>query len=139
MMDTSKLTSKVSKILLEVITTHTTEHTNQLLKAIALQYEIDESELIEKYGTFALNIEISKNKKKQSNGSGDPSNTEPKKRGRKKKHREELIETEEFEYNGIVYLVDTQNNVYTYNVEQPVFVGTKLIDGRVKFLQSNNK
>jgi hypothetical protein len=134
-MDTSKLTSKVSKILLEVITSHTTEHTNQLLKTIASDYKIDQDELIEKYGLFALNIEIGKSKKKQSAVAGSSQNAEPKKRGRKKKHKEELIETEEFEYNGVTYLVDGNNNVYTYNIEQPVHIGTKLIDGRIKFTQ----
>jgi hypothetical protein len=34
-----------------------------------------------------------------------------------------------------VYLVDKDNNVYTHDVNRPVLVGTKLVDGRIKYLQ----
>lgn len=62
--------------------------------------------------------------------------TKPKKspvtKSRKKKQKEEVIETEEYEYEGVKYLVDNQNNVYTYNIEEPALVGEKLVDGTVK-------
>jgi hypothetical protein len=62
--------------------------------------------------------------------------TKPKKspvtKSRKKKQKEEVIETEEYEYDGVKYLVDNQNNVYTYNIEEPALVGEKLVDGTVK-------
>lgn len=58
---------------------------------------------------------------------------EKKKRGRKKKLKEELIETREYEFEGVKYLVDNDNNVYTYNIEAPVHVGEKLVDGTIAF------
>jgi hypothetical protein len=134
-MDSTKLTSKVSKLLFDVISTYVREHTNNVIELLAKDYNLDCDELKGKYGKLSPNIEIGKNKKKNQNGL-DGQCSEPKKRGRKKKIREELIETEEYVFNGVTYLVDNDNNVYTYNVEQPVLIGTKLIDGRVKFLQS---
>ncbi len=125
----SKLTTKVSKLLVEVINTHVKEHTNYLLNEIAKDFNISKDILFEKYGELPACIDMGKGKKKV-----DGKVTEPKKRGRKKKIKEELVETEEYEYNGVQYLVDKDNNVYTYNVEQPVLVGTKLIDGRIKFI-----
>jgi len=134
-LDNTKLTGKVSKILIDMITSHVTEHTDNLLKTIAQDNDLDYDMLKQKYGNVAPQIEIGKTKKKQSaNGNKEPS--EPKKRGRKKKHKEELVETEEYEYNGVTYLVDNDNNVYTYNTEAPTLIGTKLIDGRVKMLQA---
>ena len=56
-----------------------------------------------------------------------------KKRGRKKSLKEEYIETEEYTYNGTVYLVDGNHLVYTNNIEAPILVGEKLVDGTIKF------
>ena len=124
--DTGKLTNKVSKLLIEVISHHVREHTVTVLKAVATDHEIPFEELMEKYGMMTLSFDVSKPKKKA------PCSTEPKKRGRKKKQKEEMIETEEYQYEGVTYLVDKDNNVYTYDVDQPTYIGTKLIDGRVK-------
>ena len=55
-----------------------------------------------------------------------------KKRGRKKLVKEEYIETEEFMYCGITYLVDNNNLVYTNDIESPVLIGERLVDGTVK-------
>lgn len=124
--DTGKLTNKVSKLLIEVISHHVREHTLTVLKAVATDYEIPFDDLIDKYGTMSLSFDITKPKKKA------PRSTEPKKRGRKKKQKEEMIETEEYQYEGVTYLVDKDNNVYTYDVDQPTYIGMKLIDGRIK-------
>ena len=55
-----------------------------------------------------------------------------KKRGRKKIVKEEYIETEEYYYNGCTYLVDTNNLVYTSDIEAPVLIGERLVDGTIK-------
>jgi hypothetical protein len=57
----------------------------------------------------------------------------PKKRGRKKKQKDEYIDTEEYEYDGTIYLVDDKNTVYTNDVEAPTVVGERLVDGTIHF------
>lgn len=132
----SKLTTKVSKLLVDVIASHVSEHTDTVLKAIATEYNLNYEELKEKYGSITPLIDIGRKKKQSKTASanveGSDTTVEPKKRGRKKKLKEELVETEEYEYEGVTYLVDAENNVYTYNVDAPVLIGTKLIDGRIK-------
>jgi hypothetical protein len=130
---------KASKVLLDVLSNHVRNHSNEILISISKDYNINIDELTEKYGSKPITIDIGKNKKTKITHGPDGLPIEPKKRGRKKKQREELIETEEYEFNGIIYLVDNDNNVYTNNIEQPVFVGTKLIDGRIKFNVDNIK
>lgn len=61
----------------------------------------------------------------------------PQKRGRKKKEKEEFIETEECEYDGKVYLVDKKNVVYTNNMESPTIIGQRLVDGTIKFYNNS--
>lgn len=57
---------------------------------------------------------------------------ECKKRGRKKKkQKDEYIEAEEYEYEGVKYLVDGNNNVYSYDLERPALIGERLVDGTV--------
>jgi hypothetical protein len=130
-MDTVKISSRLAKLLVDVIGGHIKDHTKHVLTEIAKDYNMSLDDMLQKYGNIQPNIELGRSKKK---GANTVKNTEPKKRGRKKKMKEELIETEEYEYNGVTYLVDGENNVYTYNVDQPTFIGTKLIDGRIKFL-----
>jgi hypothetical protein len=129
-----KSSLKATKVLLEVISNHVKTHTYDLLSQIAKDYNISLDELKDKYSSRPLTIDIGKSKKNKATHGADGLPIEPKKRGRKKKLREELIETEEYEYNDKKYLVDNDNNVYTHNIEQPVYVGTKLIDGRIKFI-----
>lgn len=57
----------------------------------------------------------------------------PKKRGRKKKQKEEMIETEEIVYEGKTYLVDDKNTVYTNAPNAPVVVGERLVNNNIKF------
>ncbi len=134
-MDTVKISSRLAKLLVDVINGHVKEHTRNILTEVAKDNDLPLDDLLEKYGSIQPNIELGRGKKK---GTNQVRNTEPKKRGRKKKTKEELIETEEYTYNSVTYLVDADNNVYTYNVDQPVLIGTKLIDGRVKFLSSSS-
>jgi len=64
---------------------------------------------------------------------------EPKATGRgislnvKKKSKSDMIETTKYVYQDVTYLVDKKKNVYTFDVEKPVHVGIKLIDGTIKF------
>ena len=92
-----------------------------ILENIALTYHLNDKELKERYMGELIT----------STDSVDNGN-EKKKRGRKKKQKDEFIETEEYEYEGVKYLVDGNNNVYTYNIEEPTLVGEKLVDGTIK-------
>ena len=98
------------------------ENIRLILENIALTYHLNEKELKEKYMGDMIT----------SSDSTDVNNGEKKKRGRKKKQKDEFIETEEYEYEGVKYLVDANNNVYTYNIEEPALVGEKLVDGTIK-------
>jgi hypothetical protein len=121
--ETSKLTTRVSKLISDVILCQITEQLHHALSLIANDFELPLEELIQKYGTpLPLTHKNGEVKK------------EAKKRGRKKKQKEEVIETEEYEYNDVIYLVDKDNNVYTNDINRPVLVGTKLVDGRIKYL-----
>lgn len=95
---------------------------NDLLVKISNDYNLDYNELVDKYIGPGGSAMI---------GSSDA----PKKRGRKKKQKDEFIRTEEYEYDGVKYLLDENNNVYTYNIEKPKLVGEKLVDGTVRFIE----
>lgn len=134
-MDASKITQKVSRLLVDVVEHHVVQHSQTLLKSVADDYGLNYEELLHKYGTMEISLDLGKGRKKnEPKTDADGKQAEPKKRGRKKKFREELIETEEYEYKGVMYLVDGNNNVYSHNPEQPTLLGTKLIDGRIKFI-----
>ena len=87
----------------------------KLLKIIAHDYDLNEDELIQRY-METENHDIPATKKFT------------------KKKRNDCIETEEYTYNGIVYLIDSKDQVYTYNIEKPMLIGDKLLDGTIKFL-----
>jgi hypothetical protein len=135
-MDTSKITQKVSKLLTDVVEHHVVQHMQSLLKKVSEDYELDYEKLLHKYGRMEVTLDLGKSKKHNDGKNDDNKQNEPKKRGRKKKFREELIETEEYMFNDVKYLVDGNNNIYTFNVETPTLIGTKLIDGRVKFFDN---
>lgn len=82
---------------------------------------------------YNLNVEELKSKYLQGGKIEDPELSKPKKKGRKKKVSDNVIETVEYTFENIKYLVDKHNNVYTYNIESPTCVGKKLADGSVKF------
>lgn len=119
----TKLTTRVSKMISDVILGQVLEQLNHTLSLIANDYNIPIDDLKEKYGS-PLPLTAKNEVKKEA-----------KKRGRKKKQKEELIETEEYEYDSVIYLVDKDNNVYTNDVNRPVLVGTKLVDGRIKYIE----
>jgi hypothetical protein len=49
------------------------------------------------------------------------------------KKRTDLVKTYIFNYQGVDYLVDNKNNVFTFNIDNPTVVGIKLIDNTIKF------
>lgn len=108
----------MSSLLADQINSITNVYLNHILSDIAKKYKIDEKELKEKYL--------------------GPAAVLPKKRGRKKKDTikklepdtDEIIETEVIEWRGQKYLVDSMNNVYTHNLEEPVHIGER-INGNV--------
>jgi hypothetical protein len=102
---------------------------NDILKPIAKDYNLDLKELVNKYLTKST-----ESPSDVATTSTDPTADAPKKRGRKKKQKDEMLETEEYEWNGNKYLLDANNNVFTYDLENPKLVGEKLVDGTIRFL-----
>lgn len=94
----------------------------QLIRVIAEDYNLDVKELIEKYiegdQSYAKSLLTSKKQYK--------------------KKKNDYVEAEEFMYHGVVYLVDGRNQVYTNNLEKPMMVGERLVDGSVKFFEGYN-
>jgi hypothetical protein len=86
-----------------------------LLTQISKDYNIDLEELKMKYLSGMLGIPV-------------------KKRGRKKKIKDEYIEAEEFEYNGETYLIDTNGIIYSNNSKNPVMLGQRKKDGQIHFV-----
>lgn len=101
------------------------EDIDNMLKDISKTYEIDYIELKKKYSPLQ---NLTNNEPVVIDG--------PKKRGRKKKVKEEFVEAEEFIYKDVTYLVDEKNIVYTNNLETPTIIGEKLVDGTIKFYKS---
>lgn len=92
-----------------------------LLERISSDYDIPFNELMSRYQAFL-------------------SDKSPGKRGRKKKQhamqtRDEYIETEEFIFDGTKYLIDTNNNVYSYDIQNPILLG-HYKDDMIEFIQS---
>jgi hypothetical protein len=123
---------------------------NHVLEEIAFTYGLNETELKNKWGSMRSCVSPPQvftdsptpaPPPSECNGgeccAPEPVAAKPKKStatrtSRKKKQKEDVIETEEYEWDGVKYLVDNQNNVYTYNIEEPALVGEKLVDGTVK-------
>lgn len=98
-----------------------------LVTRISVDYKLDIHELKQKY--FGESVDSGEQPSSSNNANGNG----PKKKGRKKKVQDNVIETVEYTYEDITYLVDKNNNVYTYNLENPTMVGKKLVDGTIKF------
>lgn len=88
----------------------------ELLKTIAKDYGLEADELIDKYINNASAANI--------------------KKACQKKKRNDYVETEEYTYQDVTYLVDQKNQVYTYNLEKPMLIGERLIDGTIKFFDA---
>lgn len=88
-----------------------------LLKEVARDYGLDAEELAERY-LSGSNIDRAKLSRSCA-----------------KKKRNDYVETEEHDYHGVTYLVDARNQVYTYNLEKPLMVGERLVDGSIKFFE----
>lgn len=103
---------------------------DNVIKDISSTYKLDYEELKTKY---ISNSPVAKTTEDVCCNNASCQPAAPKKRGRKKKQKEEFIEAEEYEFDGTVYLVDNKNTVYTNNVDAPTIVGERLIDGSIKF------
>jgi hypothetical protein len=93
-----------------------------MLDDISKTYNIDRQELVDRY---------------MANVCCEMDNTNvmgPKKRGRKKKIKDDFIETEEYEYDGKTYLVDKNNIVYSNDTQKPSVLGKRMSDGRIIIL-----
>lgn len=128
--------SVTTQTILADISTLLTSHIKCILSDISKTYGISKDELLERY----MPTKEDKNKKDDEGGletAALTASVEPKKkRGRKKKQKDEFISTEEYEFEGEKYLVDGQNNVYTHNIEEPMLVGERLVDGTIKFFEA---
>lgn len=96
-----------------------------LLKNIARDYDLNEEELIQRYMCNEQNGFHNTNVSQLSSSS--------KKQFGTRKKRNDCVETWEYEYNGITYLIDNKDNIYTYNIDKPLLIGDKLLDGTIKF------
>lgn len=103
-----------------LISNHIQHELKRILKDIAVKYSLNEKELLDEYMSSTTLYE-------------DTNQTEKKKRGRKKKQKDEFIETEEYDFEGVKYLVDANNNVYTFNIEEPHLIGERFVDGTISF------
>jgi len=83
---------------------------HELINRISQDYDIPANELISKY-------------------------LGNKRRGRKRKSTEpdEYVETEELYYNGKLYLIDKNDTVYAYDIENPLIVGRRHKSGELEF------
>jgi hypothetical protein len=120
-MSLTNLSTQISAL----VAAHLQDELKHILLDIAKRYSIDAQELIELYQQ--------KSETKSCCVQDQCSTSEKKKRGRKKKQKDEFIETEEYEYDGTKYLVDSNNNVYTFNVEEPHLIGERFVDGTIRF------
>lgn len=92
-----------------------------LVDKISTDYNLDVNELKAKYGLGSSNIPTP-----------EPIVAPPKPRAGRKKNKNEFTEMTKYIYNGESYLMDKQNNIYTYNLESPTLIGVKLVNGEVK-------
>jgi hypothetical protein len=135
-------------------TIYTKEHMNTLLQPvkefvdgvlsdliykISVDYSLDLDELKVRYGLLAPSEQQSEpiTPKNQSIPEAIEPPEAPKKKGRKKKGKEEYTEMTKYVYKGEPYLMDKQNNIYTFNVEAPTHIGQKLVNGTIKFFDDN--
>lgn len=84
-----------------------------IIEDISISYNLDKKELIEKYIKKPIVRKPVEKKKKIS--------------------KDELIETQEYEWDGETYLVDKKNNVYSNDPESPLLIGERLVDGTILF------
>lgn len=135
----TSLSSQVSSLVSAFIN----EELICILKDISKRYEIDEQELMHMYkhklhvtntitSHACIAAQCSTNCP-DHHTSEQSSASEKKRRGRKKKQKDEFIETEEYDYDGNKYLVDSNNNVYTFNIEEPHLIGERFVDGTIRF------
>lgn len=97
---------------------------SDLIHKISTDYNLDENEMKARY--------------MQPDIKNTPSQA-IKKKGRKKKTTDDFTEMTKYSYEGEMYLMDKQNNIYTYNLESPTHIGQKLVNGTIKFFDNYNQ
>ena len=116
----NKLHSAITELLLDVVTN------------ICLEYNLDLEEVSKR---FIPTMDVPEKNKSTTKVSAKVVKKEGSATVKEKKparaSKNEMVETYEHEYGGVKYLVDKAKNVYTYDLEKPMFYGTKLIDGTV--------
>lgn len=105
------------------------EELENVLQQIATDYKLDFNTLMTKYAV-TYSQQAGAGIEKVGGGGGKNKKTKTKTTS---SCNDDYIETEEFEYNGKKYLVDTNNIVYTNDVDRPMVVGERLVNGSIKF------
>ena len=93
-----------------------------LVDKIALDYNLDANELKTKYGLVAPSVA----------SVPEAPAPAPKPRAGRKKNKNEFTEMTKYIYNGESYLMDKQNNIYTYNLESPTLIGVNWMHNGVR-------
>jgi hypothetical protein len=135
-------------------TIYTKEHMNALLEPvkefvdgvlsdlvykISVDYSLDLNELKVRYGLVTEQEPEPVTPKNQPIPEPIEPPEAPKKKGRKKKGKDEYTEMTKYVYKGEPYLMDKQNNIYTFNVEAPTHIGQKLVNGTIKFFDDDTE
>ena len=96
---------------------------HKLILEISQNYNLDYQELINKF--LDTSSETGKNNK-------EINVKEKNVKKPRKSSKKDIIKTYKISYNDIEYLVDDNNNVFTFDTERPKIVGVKLINDTIK-------
>lgn len=108
----------------------------ELVQKISMDYNLDANELKLRYHLEGEhNTDPITPIKNQSTQQVVPD--APNKKSRKKKIKDEYTEMTKYIYEGKSYLMDKQNNIYTFNVDAPTHIGQKLVNGAIKFFDND--
>lgn len=102
---------------------------DKVLKDVSTTYSIPLTDLQSRIGGKYSEAD----QQQAANKTTEPQVPAPKRRGRKKKQKDEFIEVEEYAYEGATYLVDGQNYVYSCSLEAPHLIGERFVDGTIRF------
>ena len=103
----------------------------ELCKKISEDFNLNLGDLTTKYSIMPPPLAIieTPTPKKLKKTSSSPGGS-----GRKKKVvATEFVEMTELMHEDVKYLVDNDNNIYTYDLDAPKLIGQKLVNGAVKW------